>query len=234
MRIGYFHCGGDTETGGLERLLRRINPRVAWERCFPAVDKPAGKLGRQRPEARETATGTDLRAEMVRRLRRRPTGAALDAVLLVDDADCRFHGRERRGYDDWLSGLTRDVREAMAQPDLPVYALFASPEVESWFYADWEHSFGTLPDRTLATQLRRALNAELLGAGCADEPEAFGCPLDAERGTCTSKLSERIQLLLEEVQGSDARRVGLPMIRYSKRIDGTGYHSAGHARIRRS
>ena len=48
-RAGYFCTAGYTETGGIEPFLKRLNGSIDWQRCFPAVDKPAPKLNRPYP-----------------------------------------------------------------------------------------------------------------------------------------------------------------------------------------
>ncbi len=219
MRVGYFCTGGHTETGAMDVFLRRLNPAVTWVRCFPPVAKPAPKLGRARPEPRadETGvTGDGLARKMVERLERFHRGAgAFDAVMLIDDADCRFGGAAREGYEAWLLGLTADVRAATGVTELPFIALLASPEIEGWFVADWAQTFGREAClQPIEHALHRRVRALLGEAGCEDQVEGYGCPRQAQG--CTHKLSSRIQEEIAMLAPADARTP----CQYSKRLQG--------------
>lgn len=222
VRVGVFATAGYTEVGGLDVFLPKINPHVQWDRCFPTVDKPAPKLGRQRPvptAAHNGVTGQALVDAMIDRLRRFHRGANLmDAVLLVDDADCRFEGVAKEGYDAWMDDTARAVREAAASPDLPFFALFASPEVECWFVADWGFGFGGHVGKEWSHVLKRRVDVLLDEAGCRDQIEAYGCPSCGQ--SCTHKLSDRIVEILAD-EGFRASSEGAARPSYSKRLHGS-------------
>ncbi len=221
VRIGYFCTSGYTETGGMEEFLKKLLPTARWERCFPAVIKPAPKLRRERaatgqvvplaePRRAEAGlTGESLQKKMLGILRTWHVKRSdpYDAYLLIDDADCRFCLEEDGSRDavlerwtTWQRGLQKRVQEELGRP-VPVVALLASPEVEAWLVADWEQSF-QLHYPGMARELQRRVKERIPQRGL----ESFGCP--QKDGACTQKLSEVLQ---EEVQHGGAR--------FSKRDD---------------
>lgn len=195
IRVGYFCTAGHTEAGGMQRFLRRIDPDVDWVRCFPAISKPGPKLGRPAPRHKQGLSGGALVEEMLSRLKtyhQVSSPGALDVVLLIDDADCRFD--DVAAWQAWQEDRTADVAKALGDSNRPFVALFASPEVEAWFLADWEHGlgaqYGRLPsgDKHLRSRVE-----DLLGRPIDDVESYGGRRLN---GTCEHKLSEKLQNLL--------------------------------------
>lgn len=214
IRVGYFCTAGHTEVGGIDRFLNRIasEPEVRWERCFPAVRKPAPKIGkpgleRPAPKGREGLTGASLVSEMMERLaeyHRAGSKGALDAVVFIDDADCRFEGDPAK-VEAWTGARAAEVRAKTGAPSIPFVALFASPEIEAWFLADWEQGFGVEYDK-LATGERhlRAHVEELLGSAIGSV-EGYGGGL--VNGACANKLSEKLQGLVTRLGGAYSKRM---------------------------
>lgn len=238
MRIGVFATAGYTEVGGLKPFLHRLAPPETWTWCFPPISKPGPRPGAvPTPAAFNGLTGEALVEAALERLRRYHRGA-LDAVLLVDDADCRFRcddcgrpcGHERyrevecRFEDaqrsravEWHSRLVERVREAMAQPALPVVTLLASPEIEAWLVADWDRGFGAFLPGPWADALRHWLDTRLIGQGARGLIEGYGAGL--ADGSCRHKLSADLQEQLAVMAcPAGAREEQRP--RYSKAVDG--------------
>lgn len=214
IRAGYFCSAGHTEAGGMQAFLERIDSsRVTWERCFPAVSKPGPKLGRPAPRKdHEGLSGTGLVGAMLARLKMRRALAApgpldLDLVIFIDDADCRFEGQSA-ALEAWIADRTADVRAASDRPDIPFVALFASPEIEAWFIADWEQGFGREHARLATTDKPLRAQVEALLGGPLSSVEAYGGGF--VNGGCASKLSEKMRSLLVRL-GSE----------YVKSTDGT-------------
>lgn len=230
---GYFCSAGHTEAGGMDAFLRKLAPHVHWQRCFPAVSKPAPKLGRPHavPSTEHSGTtGQQLVERMLDCLQRHHRGRAcqLDFVLLIDDADCRFASTvdARAARTEWEAELTRQVRQYTDRPTLGFYVLLASPEIEAWLMADWENGFGrAFPDASIS--LRQHFETCVLPPLSWDRMEEFGGRLIG--GSCETKLSRKIAEsfdisadcqcrppLRERIQ----RQAGKVPISYSKRIDG--------------
>lgn len=213
IRAGYFCSAGHTEAGGMQVFLEKIDrSRVTWERCFPAVYKPGPKLGRPAPrKEHEGVSGPGLVGAMLARLRMRrdmlaPAPLDLDLLVFIDDADCRFEG-DPSALRAWIEGRAADARTASGSPEIPFVALFASPEIEAWFLADWDQGFGreqanlSAPDRPLRAEVESLLGGPL------STVEGHGGGF--VNGGCASKLSEKIRSLF--------LRLGLD---YTKSTDG--------------
>jgi hypothetical protein len=220
VKIGYFCSSGYTETGGMEEFLKKLLPNVRWERCFPAVSKPAPKLRRERqaegkpmplaePRSSEAGlTGDVLQRRMMEILKTWHVRRAdpCDAYLLIDDADCRYCAERAevvlQQWNSWQAGLGQQVERELGRK-VPVVALLASPEVEGWLVADWERSFQEhYPG--LATELRRWLKGQLSGSSL----ESFGCP--QKDGGCTRKLSEELQEEVRKLGGRFSKKDDAP------------------------
>lgn len=65
------------------------------------------------------------------------------AVLIEDDLDGKFHEYSENQIEEYMNQIVSKVHEKL-QKDIPVFILYASPEAESWFVADWENGFGYL------------------------------------------------------------------------------------------
>lgn len=210
IRVGYFCTAGHTEAGGMQAFLDRVDhTHAVWDRCFPAVSKPGPKLQRAAPKAKEGLTGQNLVREMLHRLEmfHRPgMPGALDLVVFIDDADCRFEGDTAK-FQAWIAERHREVSAAAQNDELPFIALFASPEVEAWFLADLEQGLGREYEKLATGGKPLRAHVELLLGGPMATVESFGGGF--VNGSCANKLSERFQSLIDRLGD-----------RYSKRSQG--------------
>lgn len=117
-----------------------------------------------------------------------------------------------------MRDVTDRVRAAARAPDLPVFVLLASPEIEAWLLADLSNSFAhprylkshfapppSEQDLRLALDLRGPCRPE-------DTWESYGCPPNEGGTACTHKLSVDLADTLDGLEGR--------MRSYSKRRDG--------------
>lgn len=211
VKIGFFCSGGHTELGArssvydprplaaVDAVVRKIDPRLEWVRLFPARTKPGPKLGRVslRDDSDGGVTGSALTTTMFARLRTHHGDRSIRevaAIVLIDDADCRFATLEALAA--WEAALERQVRELTSRPALLFIALLASPEVEAWLIADWNEGFGQ-QYAPIQPRLAAALaRPEHLGPRPWTQIERFGHPYDAARAACSRKLSEELQQVL--------------------------------------
>jgi len=205
--VGYFCTGGYTEVGGIQYFLEKINPNIQWERCFPTALKPNPKFKRidSAPCSEHSGvTGNDLVQKMLERIRH-PSfehDHRYDYILLIDDLDCRFYSKTNQDINEEIIDIAGQVEAALGRK-VNFKALFASPEVEVWFVADWTESFGKEYPK-YQHRLRTIVNRII--RNYISNIEQFGEPL--ENGSCKYKLSEIIQ------NGFSS------YVRYSKRING--------------
>jgi hypothetical protein len=223
IRAGYFCTAGYTEAGGIKALLEKIHPDIAWERCFPAFDKPAPKLGRPLSTPRAEDSGTTGRAlvdRMMDRLAKYYHGEAcsFDVVVLIDDADCRFKAPDADAAR-WSGELLARVRAAVERPALGFVALFASPEIETWLLADWAAGFGE-EYAEIAAALRVHLERGILGPPPWRALEDYGGAYDPGRGSCAQKLSDDLNTALDQLAAAAGGEVAREAYTYSKKVNG--------------
>lgn len=65
------------------------------------------------------------------------------AVLIEDDLDGKFYGMSEQEIRDYKKHIVQKVCKLL-EKDMPVFILYASPEAESWFLADWNNGFGNV------------------------------------------------------------------------------------------
>ena len=207
--FAYVCTDGYTERGAMDDFLNRLVPeKIRWVRIFPAKSKPGPK--RRECDRVTGSTGSNLVSDMMERLRKYgddPLYRNCDAIMLVDDADCRFRksGDERTNYRIWVDDQKKRIEKTLGRT-VHFFALFASPEVEAWFVADWERGFLSLYSR-IGPPLKMRVNELLEENGVSmDEIEKFGA---YREGACSPKLSEKIAVIIEQTG-----------MRYSKKDDG--------------
>ena len=60
------------------------------------------------------------------------------------NVDGRFHNKTEEEIYKYRADIVKKVRDILENQEIKVFLLFASPEAESWFVADWEHGFKAL------------------------------------------------------------------------------------------
>ena len=152
-----------------------------------------------------------------------------NAVLIEDDKDKRYlklldDGTACLDKDNWIIDRTK-LKEQIHNlyPDMKVIIFYAAPEIEAWFLADWNHSFGnvylqqlTKPQNDLfSTKFRIQINKNVL-KNYGSTIELYGY-FDGNY----KKLSEEIQRELEQRDFFEGTRYqGIKPVTYSKRIQG--------------
>ncbi len=218
-KVRYFTSAGYTETGGLKVFLQKINPNLEWVCAFPPVKKPAPKLNRpySTPDTNlEGATGSVLASQMLSHVANplyNKEYKSDDILLLIDDSDCRFSTKEE--FDVWKLDFHKKIREGIGR-DIPLIVILASPEVESWFIADWANSFvrcyGKQPAHLIKEELKKIIEGK---GGQFEDIENIGQPYLLDLRCCSYKLSSQIELALERIS-----KISEVRITYSKRYDG--------------
>lgn len=157
-KIACFFTGGFTESGALQYFLKKFDDNISTDQFCP------NKAMRRR--------GTDGKPHMVREVNGLTGSSLIhyvynyidkyfddlqgyDAILIEDDMDDRFYectipGDEsskrkcrNKEYVDYCDEIRNTIREKMHKDEnYPVFLMFASPEIETWFLADWQNSFG--------------------------------------------------------------------------------------------
>ena len=140
-RIACFLTCGYTEAGAMQFFLRKLNDKYEYKQYLP--NKTIKKKGDPKSISPNISglTGDALLEKIYDILEKnREEISACKAVLIEDDLDGRFHNDDDAKIDEYKNQIINKVHSRL-QKDIPVFILYASPEVESWFLADWKNGF---------------------------------------------------------------------------------------------
>ena len=164
---------------GLVPLLENMCIDHTFERKSPVRRKPGprpsnvpgyGKTGRSLAEQIEKLLFESLKAK-----------DCCDLILVIDDLDCHDRDVRRELFD-------KSIGKVDQAANIEHYIGFASPEVEAWIVADWDHSVAKDPDfRGCHAQMRHWLSTQK--AVPFDRPETFS-NYDRDKDSCRDKLSD--------------------------------------------
>lgn len=140
-RIACFLTCGYTEAGAMQYFLRKINDRYEYKQYLP--NKTIKKKGDPKSISPNISglTGDKLLEKGYHILEKnREEISACKAVLIEDDLDGKFYGYDDGQIEEYRNQIVTKVCSKL-QKNIPVFILYASPEVESWFLADWKNGF---------------------------------------------------------------------------------------------
>lgn len=235
-RIACFFTGGYTEINSMRIFLKKVNRNVDYIQLCPFGPRKSRSSIKTRSSIERNQnglTGTSLInfvLEYVRNEKYHFRDEQYDAILIEDDKDDRFlsisqSGTSTLNLPDWQAH-TQTITNAIHQhyPSIPVFFIYAAPEVEAWFLADWNNSFGRVyqDDNTLTSELnntfsvrfRQYVNTHIVTAHYQNNIEAYGY-----FNGIYQKLSEEIQNALSSHDFLSEHPQHAP-IRYSKKIHG--------------
>lgn len=140
-RIACFLTCGYTEAGAMQFFLKRINNRYEYKQYLPNKTIKRKGDAKNISSAISGLTGDALLEKVYSILEKyRVDISKCKAVLIEDDLDGKFHEYSAEQIEDYINQIINKVHEKL-QKDIPVFILYASPEVESWFVADWKDGF---------------------------------------------------------------------------------------------
>ena len=234
-RIACFFTAGYTELNAMKEFMQKINNNVEYVQLCPIRARRSkaeiknSHINQIRDNGLTGETLIDFIVEFVEKQRFHEE--KYDAILIEDDKDDRFLNIQSDGtsvpdenaWTDFKARVQNRLREKY--PAIPVIFFYAAPEVEAWFLADFDHSFGSVYSQTLsaqqndffAFQFRRYINDSLLTVRYRNCMEHYGYFDGIYR-----KLSEQIQNSLDTIdflEDFNAEPAHKP-IRYSKKVQG--------------
>ena len=238
-RIACFFTGGYTELYGMTQFLIKINGDVDFIKLTPTRERRSKEDIRNRTRhmeiiaKRESGLTGEKLIEHVKEFvqSERFKEEQYDVILIEDDKDDRFltiqdDGTSVFNEEEWET-FKDDVQKQLQDVGvtIPIILIMAAPEVEAWFLADWDNSFGAEYRKILSneqnqyfsTKFRIHINEEILTERYKDNIESYGY-FDRKY----VKLSEKIQKSLDEndfMAGYSGECSG-KMIRYSKTQNG--------------
>ncbi len=155
-KIACFFTGGYTESNAMPIFLKKINPDIEFRQFCPNRTKRRKRPGQlDLIDEVSGLTGPALLGYVYTYLKEHPKEIAeFDAILIEDDLDGRFYeetvpGEEKSivakrtaDFEKHYKEIRENICERLGKDDsFPVLRLFAAPEIEAWFLADWEDTF---------------------------------------------------------------------------------------------
>lgn len=208
-RIACFLTCGYTEAGAMQAFLKRINDKYEYKQFLP--NKPIKKKGNSKiiKEKFSGLSGEKLLEKIYEILgKHRDEILTCKAVLIEDDLDGRFYKKSIKEIEEYKDEIVNKVHEKL-QNDLPVFFMFASPEIESWFIADWKNGFeflyldnGVVKDvdrnarQFFLHHLKLFIDQDILGEYC-DTIEDFGW-INGEYIKLSDQIIDAVQIGVKE------------------------------------
>ncbi len=196
-----FFTGGYTEAGEMQQFLRKINDRFSYRQCFPNKTKKRKGMPKEISSEFSGLTGDSLIEKVVSILEKHKTDEEYSScrfLIIEDDLDFRFKNMDEEQKKEDLEATVQKIQKVL--PGVKVLFLFACPEIESWFIADWNNGFGCVSEdspflsnlknktkKMFLHELKLEIDETLLD-GCNGNPEEF-----PEVNEDSVKLSEAIQ-----------------------------------------
>ncbi len=140
-RIACFLTCGYTEAGAMQFFLKKINGKYEYKQYLP--NKTIKKKGDAKSIDSKISglTGEALLEKIYNILEKNKDEIGkCKAVLIEDDLDGKFKDYSDEQIEEYKNHIINKVHEKL-QKDIPVFILYASPEAESWFIADWKNGF---------------------------------------------------------------------------------------------
>ncbi len=140
-RVACFLTCGYTEAGAMQFFLKKINNGFEYKQYLP--NKTIKKKGDPKNISSKISglTGEALLEKIygiIEKNKKEISECA--AILIEDDLDDRFSKLSEGEIVEYNQNVRNIVYEKLGC-EIPVFLLYASPEVESWFVADWENGF---------------------------------------------------------------------------------------------
>ncbi|MCD8018077.1 MAG: hypothetical protein LUF92_00360 [Clostridiales bacterium] len=156
-KVACFLTCGYMEAGAMQAFLRKMNTAYDFKQYLP--NKTIKKKGDPKiinPEI-SGMTGKKLLDKIYSLCRKyRKDIIQCKAILIEDDLDGRFFKFSEEEIKQYNQAIIDKVHESLEVENIPVILLYASPEIESWFIADWEHGFGCLyNDKSIVDDLNQ-------------------------------------------------------------------------------
>ena len=140
-KIACFLTCGYTEAGAMQSFLRKINGNYEYKQYLP--NKTRKKKGDPKNINSDFSglTGEALLEKIYSILEKyRDEINRCKAILIEDDLDGKLNGYSAGDVGEYKKRITDCVHEKL-DSKLPVIIMYASPEIESWFVADWKNGF---------------------------------------------------------------------------------------------
>lgn len=236
-KIACFFTVGYTELHAMKLFMKKINDGAEYIQLCPIREKRSKKSIKDRHtdgvrSEQNGLTGRKLIDHITSFIERKEfLDEKYDAVLIEDDKDDRFLCKQPDGsaiideakWEIFKGDITKKIKDKY--PDMPVIFFYAAPEVESWFVADWDNSFGKAyigeftkqQNEYFSIKFRKYVNDTILTDQYRENIEGYGY-FDG----IYKKFSDEIKFALDKTDFLEEYKLGTehPTVRYSKRNQG--------------
>lgn len=137
-KVACFLTCGHTEAGEMQGFLRRCcTSNIHFVQCLPNKPKRKKKEGTVIKDEFSGLTHEGLLEKALSIIRmNREQYTNYKGIVFEDDLD----DLTQDGANIRADMIRRKIKDVLG--DIPVVVVFAAPEVEAWFIADWNHGFG--------------------------------------------------------------------------------------------
>lgn len=207
--IACFLTCGYTEAGAMQFFLRKINDKYDYRQFLP--NKTIKKRGDAKQINQEISglTGEALLEKIYFIIsKHREEIARCKAILIEDDLDGKFFNYSKDEIEIYQKNILSKIYEKLGT-EIPVFILYASPEAESWFVADWKNGFeylycdsGIVDDlernvkQFFSHHLKKYIDENVLKE-YVDDIEEYGW-FDGEYVKLSDKIIDAVQIEVKE------------------------------------
>ncbi len=229
-QIACFFTGGWTEVGNgaMERFLEKINADYKYVKCLPKTIKARNGNIVLNPSSSGISGSALITKVKEYLIKNKGLLKSYKAILIEDDLDGRFDKISFSQAEADIQKLKNDLRTCVGIPDIPIIILYASPEIESWFVADWNNGFKFFIKNSRRFQnidssirgkfdheFKYSVNKKLLNNSTIDiEDYAYATGSYKKMSSDLQKLVENLSIQFTSTFGYDIT------LSYSKKEDG--------------
>ena len=143
-RIACFLTCGYTEAGAMQFFLRKINEKYEYKQYLP--NKTIKKKGDIKTINSKSSglTGEALLEKIYTIISKHSAEInQCKAILIEDDLDGKFFNWSDVAIKEYTQRIIIRIQNILNRK-IPVFVMYASPEIEGWFIADWKNGFENL------------------------------------------------------------------------------------------
>lgn len=141
--ISCFLTAAYTEAGYMQAFLEKINPKYRFVQKIPNKIRKRKGTSKTINEKYNGLTGEGLIDQICCYLdndRIKHEIRKSKAIVIEDDTDDRFAKLDEHEFGEYVRKTRERITEKLGNI-VPVIFLYACPEIESWFIADWNNGF---------------------------------------------------------------------------------------------
>lgn len=184
-KIACFITSSWTEAGAMKIFLEKIDPNIICEQKLPIMPK----RNRNMQEDYTGLTGSALISKAYEIIKKYRTDfSGFDAIIIEDDLDFRFPTHDKNEFEDYHNIIKQHICTIIGR-EIPVFVLYASPEIETWFLIDFKNSFEYVyKNAYFCHHLKEYVKNEIIGEYWDEEIEKWNRQVDSKY----QKLSNQI------------------------------------------